>query len=216
MKLFKHKLTNITIAVLVFLFIYTLLSPTVSFNTQTPKKPIIVSKEKLDKKKAEHKPQKILLGTLSSPRKLASKEALPVLEASTSNPKAYFQWVIKHGGTIVLTRGGNNNIVGLIDNNLKIVPHGSYQLPGGMARVVTNEAVNILGKTLPNNATRVLMYWPQSKQQALEDKLLSMPFHGHAQRVKATYIVKGKSLLVNIKQVKTDGTWGAIDEVISL
>ncbi|MEJ2911842.1 hypothetical protein [Pseudoalteromonas sp. C12FD-1] len=217
MKIFKNKLSVISMSVLAILLFYKLLLPTVTPIVQTAQNPIIQPKENLAIKEPASKPKKILRGTLTKTSStLGSKDTLPVLEASTTNPNAYFKWVINNGGKIVLTRGGNNKVVGLINNNLRVVAHGTYELPVGMVRVVTNEAAKIWNGRLPNSATRVLMYWPKIKQLALEDKLLSMPFSGHAQRLKATYTVKGENLLVKITQVKASGSWHATNELITL
>lgn len=158
-----------------------------------------------------------LVGTLQNkPNERVDKSKLPQIIANTNNAKAYFQWVLRNGGTVVFTRGGNHQVIGLATRNLSIIAPGDYQLPQGMARIVSSEANKVWGTRLPSGTTQVLMYWPQIKQQALEQQLLVMPFSTTAQSVKGTYSVKDNQLKVHLHQIKSSGAWFTINELITL
>ncbi|MFT5294140.1 MAG: hypothetical protein ACI9YH_000146 [Colwellia sp.] len=177
-------------------------------------KPNKVKEEQV--KKAQPTKQPLVGALQNKSNELTNKSELPQLIADTNNAKAYFQWVLNNGGNVVFTRGGNHQVIGLATRTLSIIPPGDYQLPLGMARIVSSEANKVWGTNLPSGTTQVLMYWPQIKQKALEQQLLAMPFSTTAQSVKGTYSVKNNQLNVHLHKIKSSGTWFTINEVITL
>ncbi len=140
-------------------------------------------------------------------------EALPYLETHPANASAYFRWIIRQGGILVLTRGFHPVVLLDAAFTPKPVPDG-FRLPS-QARNVSAELHSIL-HPWPGNATMALLIWPQHLEIRFEQALRALPVSRRAARLRASYGLNHGRLIIHINQAFIRGSWTPVQINIAL
>lgn len=145
--------------------------------------------------------------------------------AKVKGIKAYFHYMLRHGGQLVLTKGADFKVKGRIElQNDKLVlkeekKEGAFL--GGKAvtnaRDVTEEVARLLGSpSLPFGATRAILVWPAQVSRRLQDGLHATPWAKDARKFYGIIELKDGHLVITLKKVvKKDGTVKAISYILT-